>query len=71
MSNRNEKPNKPPRYIVVKCDDGDTVTRSGKICPRSWEVVRIDSDGESGIANTDTRAEARRIRDEYKREQQL
>ena len=39
MSNRNEKPNKPPRYIVVKCDDGDTVTRSGKICPRSVEHV--------------------------------
>ena len=58
------------RYIVRKCDDGDTVTRSGKLCPRSWDVVRIDSDGESCVANTDTRAEARKIRDEYKREQQ-
>tara|TARA_B100000963_G_C22215247_1_gene489109 strand:- start:108 stop:311 length:204 start_codon:yes stop_codon:yes gene_type:complete len=63
-----EKPNKPPRYIVVKCDDGDTF---GGVDKHSWDVFKIDDDGfESCLANTDTRAEARRIRDEYKRTHQ-
>ena len=67
MQNRHEKPNKPPRYIVVKCDDGDTF---GGVDEHSWDVVKIDGVQESYLANTDTRAEARRIRDEYKRTHQ-
>jgi len=56
------------RYIVRKCDDGDTVTRTGKARPWSWDVVEIGNDGTHRVvANFDTRAEARKIRDAYKR----
>ena len=52
------------RYIVRKSDDGETLGRVGE---HSWDVFKIDDDGfESCLANTDTRAEARKIRDEYK-----
>lgn len=48
------------RYIVRKCDDGDTVTRSGKPRTWSWDVVEIDDDGtERVVANFNTRAAAR------------
>lgn len=48
------------RYIVRKCDEGGTVTRSGKVCPWSWDVVEIDNDGaERVVANFNTRAAAR------------
>jgi hypothetical protein len=47
------------RYIVRKCDDGDTITRSGKTYPWSWDVVEIEDGTERVVANFNTRAAAR------------
>jgi len=48
---------KAMRYIVRKCDDGDTIP--GKTCPWSWDVVEIDDGTERVVANFNTRAAAR------------
>ncbi len=58
------------RYIVRKCDDGDTVTRSGKLCTRSWDVVEIDDGTERVVANFNTRAAARAERAAQLREKE-
>lgn len=51
------------RVIIRRCDDGADL---GMAKRSTWDVVAIDRGGERTIANVDTRAQAKRWRDDVR-----